>query len=408
MNTNKTQPKPRKWTLRKFIITIAVSTLIVCSGLTALVNTYSPTDESEATAVSQQERTQAITFVEEDTGSNKPDPTATNWPTRTPRATATEKPTATLDPTSGPTSTATALPDEITALVVGITDGDTIDVEIEGVVYQLRYIGMDTPERGEPFFAESTEANRQLVADQTVTLVKDVSETDRFGRLLRYVYLADGTFVNAELVRSGYALAATYPPDVANAGLFAQLQNEAEANTVGLWAAAAAEEVAVVPTATTIRAATPTTVLQPTSTVAPQPTATQLEPPTAPPAPTPTQPPPPTEAPVAAPGNVQISFIFYDGIVSRVESDEYAVITNNGGSPVNLSGWRLNAGAPGQDFSFPGFDLQPGQSCRVYTNENHPESCGFSFNNGQAIWNNDGDCGYLFDNNNQQVSQYCY
>jgi hypothetical protein len=94
--------------------------------------------------------------------------------------------------------------------------------------------------------------------------------------------------------------------------------------------------------------------------------------------------------------------------VAQVESDEYAVITNQGGSAVNLAGWRLNAGAPEQEFSFPAFDLQAGQSCRVYTNESHPESCGFSFGVNQAIWNNSGDCGYLYDNTGAQVAQYCY
>jgi hypothetical protein len=105
---------------------------------------------------------------------------------------------------------------------------------------------------------------------------------------------------------------------------------------------------------------------------------------------------------------VVISYIFYDGVVARVESDEYAQITNNGGSAVNLSGWRLNAGDPGQDFWFPGFDLQPGQSCRVYTNESHPDTCGFSFGSGQALWANGGDCGYLFNAQGEQVSEYCY
>ena len=121
------------------------------------------------------------------------------------------------------------------------------------------------------------------------------------------------------------------------------------------------------PTNTAVPQPTNTTAPQPTNTTAPQPTATQPPPPTAPPAPTATQPPPPpTEAPAAAPGVVQISFILYDGAVSQVESDEYAVIINNGGSPINIGGWRLNAGAPGQDFAFPGFDLQPGQSCRLH------------------------------------------
>lgn len=86
---------------------------------------------------------------------------------------------------------------------------------------------MDTPERGDAFFGEATQANRELVEGETFRLVKDVSETDQFGRSLRYVYLADGTFVNAELVRQGFAQAATFPPDVAHQELFSELQAEA-------------------------------------------------------------------------------------------------------------------------------------------------------------------------------------
>lgn len=103
-----------------------------------------------------------------------------------------------------------------------------------------------------------------------------------------------------------------------------------------------------------------------------------------------------------------ISTVFYDGVVRQVESDEYAEIVNRGSSPVNLKGWRLNAGDVGQDYYFPGHELQPGQACRVYTNEGHGESCGFSFGNGRAIWNNKGECGYLFDVIGTQVSQFCY
>jgi hypothetical protein len=103
-----------------------------------------------------------------------------------------------------------------------------------------------------------------------------------------------------------------------------------------------------------------------------------------------------------------INYIFYDGVVARVESDEYAQIVNNGGVAVNLSGWRLNAGDTGQDFWFPVFELQPGASCRIFTNEIHAESCGFSFGSGQALWNNGGDCGYLFNAQGEQVSEFCY
>jgi micrococcal nuclease len=100
---------------------------------------------------------------------------------------------------------------------------------------------MDTPERGDYFFEEATQANAQLVEGQTVTMVQDISQTDRYGRLLRYVYLADGTFVNAELVRLGYAVIATYPPDVKYQAMFLELQTSAREQGVGLWATATSQ-----------------------------------------------------------------------------------------------------------------------------------------------------------------------
>ena len=143
---------------------------------------------------------------------------------------------ATATPTAQPAATEPLIPVGQMGTVSYIVDGDTIDVIIDGLEYRVRYIGIDTPERDMPYFDQATQANRELVEGQTVLLVKDVSETDRFGRLLRYIYLPDGTFVNAELVVSGYALAATFPPDVAFADLFSRLQEEARQNGRGLWA----------------------------------------------------------------------------------------------------------------------------------------------------------------------------
>jgi hypothetical protein len=108
------------------------------------------------------------------------------------------------------------------------------------------------------------------------------------------------------------------------------------------------------------------------------------------------------------PADVIISDIYYVGQVPRVECDEYAVIRNQGGSAVDLGGWHLNAGDPDQGFWFPSYALQPGQGCRVYTNEYYPEFCGFSFGSGRALWNNDGDCAYVFNAAGAQVSQHCY
>lgn len=121
------------------------------------------------------------------------------------------------------------------ATVTRVYDGDTVDVELDGRVYRLRYIGVDSPERDEPFYEEAVDFNRNLVEDQIVVLVKDVSETDQYGRLLRYVYLPDGTFVNAALIRGGMARLVTFPPDVAQTDYLRDLQDQARADGVGMW-----------------------------------------------------------------------------------------------------------------------------------------------------------------------------
>jgi micrococcal nuclease len=129
------------------------------------------------------------------------------------------------------------------ARVVRVVDGDTIRVTIDGQEYALRYIGIDSPETVRPnhpvewMGPEATAANEALVGGKTVYLEKDVSETDRYGRLLRYVYLADGTMVNAELVRRGYANSSTYPPDVKHQELLDRAEREAREAGRGLWGA---------------------------------------------------------------------------------------------------------------------------------------------------------------------------
>lgn len=120
------------------------------------------------------------------------------------------------------------------ARVVRVIDGDTIVLE-DG--QRVRYIGVDTPELsdGVEFLAhEAREANRGFVEGRIVSLEKDYSETDRFGRLLRYVYV-DSTFVNAELVRMGYAEAKAYPPDIRYQSCLGALEREARAAGMGIW-----------------------------------------------------------------------------------------------------------------------------------------------------------------------------
>ena len=126
-----------------------------------------------------------------------------------------------------------------TYLVTRVIDGDTI--EIEGGK-KVRYLGIDTPETVDPrkpvqcFGIEASNANKKLVLGKRVKLEKDISETDKYGRLLRYVYV-DDIFVNDYLVRNGYAYAVTFPPDVKYQQQFLEAQKEARENKRGLWSA---------------------------------------------------------------------------------------------------------------------------------------------------------------------------
>lgn len=156
----------------------------------------------------------------------------------TPGATQTAEPTSTPKPTFGPIGPTTE------ASVVRITDGDTIVVAYGGREYKVRYIGMDTPETVDPsspvqwMGPQATAANAALVEGKTVFLEKDVSEVDRFDRLLRYVWLTDGTawtLVNLELVRQGVASAKSYPPDVRYDDLYLVAEADAQLAVLGLW-----------------------------------------------------------------------------------------------------------------------------------------------------------------------------
>jgi len=121
-----------------------------------------------------------------------------------------------------------------TALVVDVIDGDTIEVRMRGDTYRVRYIGVNTPEYDEPCYDQATAANAVLVDGQTVTLVRDVSDTDRYDRLLRYVYVG-AVFVNAELVAQGYAESRRYPPDTGYQTYFDDLEREARRTQIGCY-----------------------------------------------------------------------------------------------------------------------------------------------------------------------------
>jgi micrococcal nuclease len=126
--------------------------------------------------------------------------------------------------------------------VTRVVDGDTIHVIVGGRDENVRYIGVDTPESVKPgtpvqcFAKRASAYNERLVAGERVRLVLDAEERDRYGRLLAYVYRdRDGLFVNAALVRRGYAVPLTIPPNVEHETEFRRLASNARRSGRGLW-----------------------------------------------------------------------------------------------------------------------------------------------------------------------------
>jgi micrococcal nuclease len=132
--------------------------------------------------------------------------------------------------------------DALTAKVQRVVDGDTFIATVRSRRERVRVIGVDTPESvdpnrpDEPFGEEASTFAKHYLDGETVQLAGDAEPRDRYGRMLAYVWLRDGTFWNALLAAEGYAQQLTIPPNVTYASLFRRLVGEARRNDRGLWA----------------------------------------------------------------------------------------------------------------------------------------------------------------------------
>jgi micrococcal nuclease len=253
-------------------------------------------------------------------------PTNTIPPTRTPievKSTATFLGTASAE--------ATSIPIEITparscvsngypqvAKVIDVIDGDTITVLLDGLVVKVKYIGVDAPEsvsRLEYLGKEAKNRNRELVFGRDILLYKDITDRDRFDRLLRYVFVDDG-FINYELVGQGYATALDEPPDLACALLFKEAEASVKKQALGIWA--------------------PHT---------PQP---------------------------------EQSFAATDLIIFSVNKrEEFVDLQNTGDLPIDLKGWKLVSELGKEECKLSGI-IHPYEIVRIFSGKDQPGfSCGF-------------------------------
>lgn len=228
--------------------------------------------------------------------------------------------------------------------IVQVVDGDTVALE-DG--RRVRYLGINTPERDQPFYEEAREANRRLVEGKSVWLVLDIQPTDRYGRILAYVW-AGNRLVNLELVQQGFANAYTQPPNVRYSEQIIAAERKAREAEVGLWA----------------KAGIP----------------------------------------------VKIQHIHYDapGPDNEDPNGEWVEIINTGTRTVDLTNFTLKDQA-NHIYTFPSVDLQPEQLLKLFSGQGRDniDSLYWGLSN-DAVWNNGGDTGYLRDPQGRLVDSYQY
>jgi micrococcal nuclease len=269
--------------------------------------------------------------------------TAPAVPSSAPTATPVSAPAP--DDSTVETGEGLPVPEDVEIVKVArVIDGDTIEL-VDG--RRVRYIGINTPERDQPYYTEASEANRQMVGGIRVGLETDQDSVDQYGRTLAYVW-ANGQMVNLEMVQRGYANIFTVPPNVKYEAEFLAAERGAREAGRGLWAGAD------VPLKF-------------------------------------------TDMHANAPGND-----------NENPNGEWVEVTNQGGEPVDMSGYTLKDAA-NHIYTFDNFTLAPGETLRLYSGQGQdsPTELYWGYN-GESVWNNGSDTAFLRDAEGALVDMYAY
>ncbi len=265
-------------------------------------------------------------------------------------AQSTPDPSPALTPTPFPSGGGTTVESAVTEIV----DGDTIKVAGAAGRSTVRIIGINTPESDECLGPEAGVKLKTLIGDGPVRLTSDTTDKDRYGRWLRYVTNSAGVDVGAEMIRSGFALARYYPPDVARSVTYESLQQQAKDAVAGMWAADACGPPAVA-----------------TITIDTHPDAA--------------------------------------GDDNKNLNGEWVRFTNAGAAVVALDGWVVADESASHRYTFGDFDLKPGSSVTLYS------GCGvntvsqvFWCKTTSAVWNNGGDTVFLRDPSGNNIASLKY
>ncbi len=228
-------------------------------------------------------------------------------------------------------------------LVKEVIDGDTIVLSSGS---RVRLIGINTPEYGMYFFEEAKEVLEAIVLGREVILEKDITDKDKYGRLLRYVYTGN-LFVNLEMVKRGFANTYTYPPDVKYNEEFLEAERYARENNLGLWLKSKVDIVKI-----TIN--------------------------------------------YDARGNDNVNL-----------NDEYIIMENIGNSSVDIGGWTIKDSGT-NIYRFKKYFFESGTRIYLFTGSGKDANVKFYWGSTKPIWNNDSDALYLRDKEGLLVEIYNY
>ena len=232
-----------------------------------------------------------------------------------------------------------------TVLVERVVDGDTL--VLEGGE-RVRLIGIDTPERGQHLFDESTAFVRDLVEGRRVRLERDMTERDKYDRLLRYVYIGD-RFLNLELVREGYATALNYEPDSTYRDLFALEEARVRQLRKGIW--------------------------------------------------------------IFPPEDFCLGIFSLHANAKGDDrgnlNDEYVILRNKCTYSLQLQGWTLRDQA-GATFTFPLFQLGSKQMLTLHTGSGSSNQTALFWGRGRPVWNNDGDVLLMTNPAGERMLRYAF
>ena len=243
------------------------------------------------------------------------------------------------------------------AVILKVIDGDTVKLQTGEVV---RLLGINAPERGQPYYEESTSRLRELIEGKEVILEKDVDDKDQYGRLLRYIFL-NGENINVKLVREGLATVYIIPPNVKYEAELRGAENEAKSLKINIW-----------------------------------------------------KPPEQEGEKICDNRCIGISYFHWDARGNDCENlnDEYVIFKNSCPYSCNLTGWTVKDESSRAPYVFPTFTLESGAMVTLYTGCGTNTatslywcSSGYSCN---AIWNNKGDTLYLRNSKGELVLTYSY